>query len=394
MVLFVRNSSAPTTAVNTESAIITPDAASVSLVTAVISVTKLSVPRDVWTPVVLVTFPTCARAQLMERNHKHKPSTSSMESSVMDTYHQNATATATIMVIALRVVVLAILGGVASYVTSLCARTTALELETAHSLAIATALSWPTELTAATSVALATAPTVANAIPMEFVNAMLDSTVRIAPRPFAQTIALAPTESACQLLVFAIAMVNSPVMTAPTAPTDTRVSIATSQLVPMIVLAMVCALLPSLAIATRVGLVNIAKQTTALTTAQIVVIVWMDFADAGRAGRVLNAPFQFAMVDPQPLAPERFALVMVRALVSTNAPATKVGLAMIALSLIVIISATEMANALLRTCAFVILVGRVLLVHTECAQAIAPAMVFVLLPTQRSQCLTTRLHTM
>jgi len=312
----------------------------------------------------------------------------------MDMFHQNAAMTATIMEIALRVAALATSDGVVSCATSLYARMTAPELETVLSLVIAIALSWLMELTAATSVVLATAPTVANAIPTAFASVMLGSTARIAPRPFVQTIALEPTEFVCQLLVFAIAMANSLAMIAPTAPTDTRASTAMSQLVPTIARVMVCALLPSPAIATRVGLVTIAKQTTARTTAQIAVIVWMEFADAGKVGKVLNAPFPFATVVPQLLVPERFALDMALVLASIDALVLRAGLAMIAPSLTAIISATETANALLRTCAFATLVGRALLVHIDCVQAIAPAMEYVLLPTQRSPCLTSLLHTM
>lgn len=190
--------------------------------------------------------------------------------------------------------------------------------------------------------------------------------------------------SACQHLEFATALETLLVLIAPTALMVIKASIATNQLVLMIAQVMVFVLLLSLAIVTRDSVDDIAKPTTAHTTAPTEVIVQMVYASAGKDGRDLNAQYPSALEEILRFNRAKFALDMDAASARMSAAVTRDGLVMLAQSPIATINATEMENALLRMFVFASLDGRELLALIVFAHKIALATEYAWLLTQHS----------
>lgn len=193
--------------------------------------------------------------------------------------------------------VLATWDGVVRLVRSLFVPMIAPARVLAFRLDVVTVIDLPMVRIVASRDALEIVPTVANATRMVVVNVIKVTTARIALEPIAQEIAVERMESACRLLVFATALATSLAMIAQIVRMGTKESTVMSQLVPMIAPDEGCVLPRSLVIATRAGVVGIARLTTAHTTAQTVATALMEFAGVGRAGRVPSARFLFATED-------------------------------------------------------------------------------------------------
>jgi hypothetical protein len=161
----------------------------------------------------------------------------------------------------------------------------------------------------------------------------------------------------------------------------------------MIAPSMVCVLLHLLVTVIRDTKVVTVNSTTALVTAMAVEIVWIVCADAGEAGVVLSVTFLSVLGVILLLGLAQCALDMVSVLGQTSVGVMRVGLVMIAQSLIVTTSVMATENVFPLMCVNATLVGRVLLAVIVFVIMIVQDMVFVWLSIPRSIPTTTLVHT-
>jgi hypothetical protein len=254
-------------------------------------VTYLTVPPAVSSRVVFALFPTSANAQQIPP----RSSTNTLPTSVTGSSRLSAQKTATIMVTALKMDVLATWVGVEMFVMNLFVQAIALVQESVFPQDIANATRLLTGLIAASKDALVTAPTVESVTRMVIANVTKVSMVLIVLVPIAHATAAERTVFVYHHLVFVNVMDILLGRTAPIVQTATEESIVMNRLVLMNVLVMDCVLHLLLAIATRGGPENSARQIIVRTTVPTEAIVLMVPAVVGKVGKGHCALFPFAM---------------------------------------------------------------------------------------------------